>query len=447
MPLRRFVSEGRTRGRLAPARGRDVIREDIDATHHAAVPRRSRRQPAAPAGAEGGARQARQGRDHGRAAPAVEDREIEKIIKKQEEVGLKLATDGEFRRSWWQFDFFKGLDGVELYSTGKGIVFAGVETKAESVRTVGKIGFSGHPHIDRFQVRQGAHAGHAEDDHSGARRAALPPGPRVDQQGASIPTSTPFFHDLAEAYRKAVRAFYDAGCRYLQLDDTTWSMMCDKREREHSRERGDDPETLPEIYARMINHAIKDRPADMTSPCTPAAAISARPGSRRAATSRSPSVLFNETPLDGYFLEYDSDRAGGFEPLRFFPKGKKQLVLGLVTSKSGTLEKQGRHQAADRRGDQICRARSALPVAAMRLRLDRGRQRAGRGRAMGEAADDRRTGGRGVGEVIATHSASSARRRGPIAPRPSRGLWLWIPARAPFGRLAGTTASVAWHHG
>ena len=81
----------------------------------------------------------------------IEDREIEKVIKKQEEVGLQLATDGELRRSWWQFDFFKDLDGVEMVSTGKGIVFAGVETKAESVRTVGKLGFSGHPHLADFR--------------------------------------------------------------------------------------------------------------------------------------------------------------------------------------------------------------------------------------------------------------------------------------------------------
>ena len=86
-----------------------------------------------------------------RSLRAVEDREIEKVIRKQEEVGLKLATDGEFRRSWWQFDFYKGLDGVEMYSTGKGIVFAGVETKAESVRVVGKVGFSGHPHVEHFK--------------------------------------------------------------------------------------------------------------------------------------------------------------------------------------------------------------------------------------------------------------------------------------------------------
>jgi methionine synthase II (cobalamin-independent) len=268
---------------------------------------------------------------------AVEDREIDAVVKKQQEIGLKLATDGEFRRSWWQFDFFRGLDGVELYSTGKGIIFAGVETKAESVRTVGKIGFSKHPHLDDFRFVK---------DHSGVAAKMTIPAPGVlhFRQGrpsiskSVYPDLDAFFHDLAEAYRKAVRAFYDAGCRYLQLDDTTWSMMCDQRELAHSRERGDAPDKLPKIYAQMISHAIKDRPADM------AVTMHSCRGNFRstwiAEGGYDPiaEVMFNETPLDGYFLEYDSDRAGGFEPLRFFPKGNKQLVLGLVTSKSGTLE-------------------------------------------------------------------------------------------------------------
>jgi 5-methyltetrahydropteroyltriglutamate--homocysteine methyltransferase len=269
---------------------------------------------------------------------AVEDREIEKIIKKQEEVGLKLATDGEFRRSWWHFDYFRSLDGIEFYSTGKGIVFAGVETKAESVRTVGKIGFSGHPHIDDFKFLK---------QHTKVTPKMTIPSPGVlhfRQGRASIsksvyPNLDAFFHDLAEAYRKAVRAFYDAGCRYLQLDDTTWSMMCDKRELEHSRERGDRPETLPKIYARMIDHAIKDRPADMVVTMHSCRGNFRSTWIAEGGYEPIAEVMFNETPLDGYFLEYDSDRAGGFEPLRFFPKGKKQIVLGLVTSKSGTLEK------------------------------------------------------------------------------------------------------------
>jgi len=269
---------------------------------------------------------------------AVEDREIEKIIKKQEDVGLQLATDGEFRRSWWQFDFFKGLDGVELYSTGKGIIFAGVETKAESVRTVGKIGFSGHPHIADFKFAK---------DHTRVTPKMTIPAPgvlhfRQGRQSISkslYPDLDVFFHDLAEAYRKAVRAFYDAGCRYLQLDDTTWSMMCDQRELAHSRERGDEPEKLPRIYARMIEHAIKDRPADMVVTMHSCRGNFRSTWIAEGGYEPIAEVMFNETPLDGYFLEYDTERSGGFEPLRFFPKGNKQIVLGLVTSKSGTLEK------------------------------------------------------------------------------------------------------------
>jgi 5-methyltetrahydropteroyltriglutamate--homocysteine methyltransferase len=147
-----------------------------------------------------------------------------------------------------------------------------------------------------------------------------------------------YFDDVADAYSKAVRAFYEAGCRYLQLDDTTWSMMCDERELAHSRERGDDPLTLPAAYARMINRALDRKPADM------AVTMHSCRGNFRstwiAEGSYEPMAerLFNEVNVDGYFLEYDSHRAGGFEPLRFFPKGKKQLVLGLITSKSGKLE-------------------------------------------------------------------------------------------------------------
>ena len=267
----------------------------------------------------------------------IEDREIENVIRKQQEVGLPLATDGELRRSWWHFDFYKGLDGVELYSTGKGIVFAGVETKAESVRTVGKLGFSGHPHLADFKFVK---------DHTRVTPKMTIPAPGVlhFRQGrpsvskSVYPDLDAFFHDLAEAYRKAVRAFYDAGCRYLQLDDTTWAMMCDKRELQHSRERGDQPETLPHIYARMIDHAIKDRPADMVVTMHSCRGNFRSTWIAEGGYEPVAEVMFNETPLDGYFLEYDSDRAGGFEPLRFFPKGNKQLVLGVVTSKSGALE-------------------------------------------------------------------------------------------------------------
>ncbi len=267
----------------------------------------------------------------------VENREIERAIKKQEEIGLQLATDGEFRRSWWHFDFYQGLDGVELYSTGQGIAFAGVATKAESVRVVGKVGFSGHPHIEHFRFLK---------DHAKVAPKMTIPAPstlhfRQGRRSISrevYPDLDGYFHDVGQAYRKAIRAFYDAGCRYLQLDDTAWAMICDPKEREGSKQRGDDPDRLPAHYARVTNAALAGRPADMVITMHSCrgnfrSTFIAQGGYEPVAER-----LLGEVDIDGYFLEYDTARAGGFEPLRFVPKGNKQVVLGLVTSKSGTLE-------------------------------------------------------------------------------------------------------------
>ena len=270
------------------------------------------------------------------ALKAVEDHEIEKIIIKQEEVGLKLATDGEFRRAWWHFDFYKGLDGVEMYQTDKGIAFAGVATKAESVRVVDKVGFSGHPQVEHFKFLK-AHcrttpkmtipAPSSQHFRQGRRSVSKQVYPELDA----------FFDDLAVAYQKAILAFYDAGCCYLQFDDTAWSMICDPNERAHSKERGDDPENLSKHYTRLTNKALEGRPADMvitTHSCR---------GNFRSTFIASGGYefvaeeLFGKVNIDGYFLEFDTDRAGGFEPLRHL-KGNKQVVLGLVTSKSGRLE-------------------------------------------------------------------------------------------------------------
>jgi 5-methyltetrahydropteroyltriglutamate--homocysteine methyltransferase len=267
----------------------------------------------------------------------VEDREIERVIRKQEDVGLKLATDGEFRRSWWHFDFFKGLDGITPYTTEGGIQFHGVQTKAEGLKITGKIGFSGHRMLEHFKFLK-AHARVTPKMtipapstlHFRQGRAAI--------SAALYPTLDPFFDDLAAAYRAAIRAFYDAGCRYLQLDDTAWSMVCDPDERAHSRQRGDDPDALPKRYAQLTNAALAGKPADM------AITMHSCRGNFRSTFIASGGYefvaeqLLGHTGFDGYFLEYDSERAGGFEPLRFFPKGSKQVVLGLVTSKSGRLE-------------------------------------------------------------------------------------------------------------
>jgi len=269
---------------------------------------------------------------------AVEDREIEKIIKKQEEIGLKLATDGEFRRSWWHFDFLGMLDGVELYESDQGIQFRGVQTKAQSLRIVGKVGFSNHPMLEHFKFLK-AHT-------KVLPKMTIPAPPvlhfRLAKDGIKkdvYPDLDGFFHDLGQAYKQAVKGFYDAGCRYLQFDDTVWAYLCSQEELRKARERMSNVDQLQGIYARVINAALEGKPADMTITTHVCRGNFRSTWISEGGYEPVAETLLGKVNYDGYFLEYDSDRAGGFEPLRFLPKGNKAVVLGLVTSKSGTLEK------------------------------------------------------------------------------------------------------------
>jgi 5-methyltetrahydropteroyltriglutamate--homocysteine methyltransferase len=268
----------------------------------------------------------------------VEDREIEKIIRKQEDVGLQAITDGEYRRSWWHFDFLAKLDGVEQYEAEQGIQFQGVETKARGIRVTGKVDFTTHPFVEHFRFVK-AHTRQTPKMTIPAPSVLHFRGGRKAISREVYPDLEAFFDDLATTYRKAVKAFYDAGCRYLQLDDTVWAYLCSKKELELAKQRGDDPTRLPEIYARVINEAIKDRPSDMTITTHVCRGNFRSTWISEGGYEPVAETLFGKVNYDGYFLEYDTERAGGFEPLRFVPKGKKQIVLGLVTSKSGTLEK------------------------------------------------------------------------------------------------------------
>jgi len=268
----------------------------------------------------------------------VEDREIDKIIKKQEEAGLKVATDGEFRRSWWHFDFYGMLDGVEIYELDHGIQFQGVQTKPRSIRVHGKLGFSRHPMLEHFKYVKA---------HTRVTPKMCIPSPatmhfRLEPNAVTTKDykdRDAIFDDLAKTYRQAIRGFYDAGCRYLQFDDTAWAYLCSQVELKKARDRGLNADRLQQDYARLINGALEGKPADMvitTHVC--------RGNFRSTWISEGGYEPVAETLLaklnyDGYFLEYDTARAGGFEPLRFLPKGNKIVVLGLVTTKSGTLEK------------------------------------------------------------------------------------------------------------
>ena len=269
---------------------------------------------------------------------AVEDREIEKIVKKQEELGLQLATDGEFRRSWWHFDFLGMLDGVEVYDTEQGIQFRGVQTKAQGLRIVGKIAFSDHPMLEHFKFLK-AHA-------KVTPKMTIPAPPvlhfRLAKDGIKksvYPDLDQFFHDLGNAYKQAVKAFYDAGCRYLQFDDSVWAFLCSQEELRKARERMSNVDQLQSIYARVINAALEAKPADMTITTHVCRGNFRSTWISEGGYEPVAETLLGKVNYDGYFLEYDTERAGGFEPLRFLPKGNKVVVLGLVTSKSGTLEK------------------------------------------------------------------------------------------------------------
>jgi 5-methyltetrahydropteroyltriglutamate--homocysteine methyltransferase len=268
---------------------------------------------------------------------AIEDREIEALIRKQEAIGLKAVTDGEYRRRSWQIDFLERLPGIESYQGERKFRFQGPQPRQVLLRVTRRLGrFDGHPMVEHFRFLKA---------HTSAVAKMTIPSPsavhfRHGREGVPesiYPDMAEFYRDLGETYRKAVRAFYDAGCRYLQLDEVNLTYLCDPKQRQIVVERGEDPDALPAAYAGMINAAVADVPADMT------VTMHLCRGNFRSTFIASggyepvAELLFNGIDVDGYFMEFDTERAGSFEPLRFLPKGKT-VVLGLVTSKSGRLE-------------------------------------------------------------------------------------------------------------
>ncbi|MFI8595284.1 5-methyltetrahydropteroyltriglutamate--homocysteine S-methyltransferase [Microbacterium sp. NPDC078428] len=272
----------------------------------------------------------------------VEDAQIRDLVQKQAANGLRLATDGEFRRSWWHFDFFGMLDGVEVVELDHGIQFQGVQTKPRGVHLGGKVGFSDtHPMLEHYRSLQSVLA-----ETTGAQPKFSIPAPTVLDFRLEPDHIDPrvydgrdaFVDDLIQAYRDAVAAFYDAGCRYLQFDDTAWAYLCSDEELAKARDRGIRTEGLAERYADMLGRILDGKPDDLvvtTHVCR---------GNFRSTWISSGGYepvaeqLLGRVAYDGFFLEYDSDRAGGFEPLRFLPEGDQTVVLGLITSKSGELE-------------------------------------------------------------------------------------------------------------
>lgn len=268
----------------------------------------------------------------------IENQAIAHAVDCQCQAGLSVVTDGEIRRAWWHFDFFEGLEGVEGYDAEQGIQFTGIQTKSHNVRVVGKLGFGNHPMLEDFKYLKSI-------SKNAAPKMTIPSPSVLHFRGGRkvvspevYPDLNVFFDDLARVYREAICAFYDAGCRYLQLDDTVWAYLCSEDQKAQIRERGDDPEQLAQTYARVINQALEGKPEDLIIGMHVCRGNFRSTWISEGGYEPVAELLFGQVKIDAYFLEYDSDRAGGFEPLRFIKPGHQQVVLGLVTTKNGELE-------------------------------------------------------------------------------------------------------------
>ena len=271
----------------------------------------------------------------------IENKEIKRIVDKQAEVGMQSITDGEFRRSWWHLDFMWGLDGVEKAATETGLAFKGVETRKETAKVTGKIDFSSHPFLDDFTylnsiVPEGTVA-----------RQTIPSAVQflyeitkphnIENTKKHYPNKEDLYDDIVHAYTKAFEAFYQAGCRNLQVDEVVWAVLCDQKYRENAKKNNIDLVALMNEYVEINNRILAKKPDDLivtTHVCR---------GNYRSTWHYSggydpvSKALFTDENVDAYFLEFDSDRAGGFEPLSYV-SGEKQVVLGLITSKEPELE-------------------------------------------------------------------------------------------------------------
>jgi 5-methyltetrahydropteroyltriglutamate--homocysteine methyltransferase len=269
----------------------------------------------------------------------IENREIAGVIGKQEAAGLQSITDGEYRRISWNIDFLEQLDNVESYAGERKIKFqtSGPQPRQVLLRLTGKLGgYKPHPMIEHFKFLR---------KHTKRTPKMTIPSPSSlhfrygrDAVPASLyPAMDFFYRDLAQSYRQVVRAFADAGCRYLQFDEVNLAYLCDPALRKIISDRGEDPARLPAVYAAMINTAIADIPSDMTITMHLCRGNYRSTYMGAGAYDAVADVLFNRIKVHGYFMEYDSERAGGFAPLRLMPKDRV-AVLGLLTTKSGQLE-------------------------------------------------------------------------------------------------------------
>ncbi len=272
---------------------------------------------------------------------AVEDAAIPDLIRMQEEVGLKAVTDGEARRSFWHYDFMGMLDGLDIVRRDTGGSFKGFQGVAlPPVFPVinGKLDFpADHPMLEHFRFVK---------EHTNVVPKISIPGPscchfRVDPEDIHPKEyredPQAIFDDLVATYRKAVQAFYDVGCRYLQMDDIFFAYLCDPKHRQAKADAGQDPDWLIERYGWMLREAIKDRPADMLIGMHMCRGNFRSTHAAEGAYDMAAEAIFS-TGVDIFFMEYDTDRAGGLEPLKLLPKGRQRVMPGFISTKTAELE-------------------------------------------------------------------------------------------------------------
>jgi len=272
---------------------------------------------------------------------SIQHAAIREVVQRQESLGLRAVTDGEFNRGTWQSDFLLQFANVRPVESKFSVRFhnekGATEGRPHGVQVVGKLQRPRGIFVEDFRFLRSITRA--------VPKITLPSpsvmhfrGGREAIDSSAYPDMAEFYQDLARVYREELAALASCGCRYLQLDEVNFAYLCDPALREDVRRNiGEDPAALPHTYARLINAAIAERPADMVVCLHLCRGNFA--GNWMAAGGYQPvaEVLFNEVAVDGYFLEYDSARAGGFEPLRLVPKDK-MVVLGLVTTKHGQLE-------------------------------------------------------------------------------------------------------------
>ena len=350
---------------------------------------------------------AREGRMPAAELLQIQHEAVQEVVRLQQDVGLKVVTDGEYNRTSWQRDFLLKIRNVAPAESKLNVRFhssAGTrDHKPPTLEVRGKISRPGPMFVEDFA--------YLASIAKATPKVTMPSptilhfrGGRSSIDQAAYPQMGDFFADLSQIYREELTALYAAGCRYAQIDEVNLAYLCDPTLRSEAAGFGEDPNQLPKTYARLINDSIAGLPQDMTM-CMHlcrgnfAGAWIAEGGYEPVAE-----LLFNEVNVTGYFLEFDSERAGGFEPLRFLPKGQV-AVLGIVTPKSPVLE-QGCAQAAHRGGGEICAPRPAGAQRAMRL-LQRHRRRDHDGGARDrKAATYRRDRPRGLGQRLICKEAS-----------------------------------------